>query len=289
MITLRQAVSQAGEDRKAIGHFNVSTIDAIWAIFNAVRDIKAPAVIIGVSEGERDFIGLKQIVALVKSIRDEYDYPIFLNADHSYSFERVKDAIDAGFDSVIFDGAKLGIEDNIIATKQCVGYARSVNPEIIVEGELGYIGDSSKVFDEIPASINVGEDNLTTPKDAKDFIEATGIDLFAPAVGSIHGMLKRVNDPDVNIERLKDIAEISKVPLVLHGASGLRAENVSEAIKAGMSIVHVNTELRVVWKNAIKLAMQDDPEEVTPYKILKPAMQAMKNVVGEKLKLFNRI
>lgn len=118
-------------------------MEALWGIFRAAQSLNLP-VIIGVSEGERDFIGVRQVAALVKSIREEYNYPIYLNADHTYSFDRVKEAIDAGFDSVIFDGAKLSFEENVAVTKQCVEYARNCGRDVLVEAELGYIGTSSK-------------------------------------------------------------------------------------------------------------------------------------------------
>ena len=168
-------------------------------------------------------------------------------------------------------------------------YARSVNPDILVEAELGYIGSSSKVLDAIPEGAAVGEEQLTTPEEAVHFLRMTGVDLFSPAIGSIHGMLKASADPDLNIKRLKEIRKVTDTPLVLHGASGLRAENVQEAIAAGISIVHINTELRVAWKNALKLELQEESEEVAPYKILRPGVVAMKKLVTEKLKLFNRL
>ncbi len=288
MQSLREIIKDVRERKVAVGHFNISTVDALWAIFHAARDLQVP-VIIAVSEGERDFLGVRQAVALVKSIREEHAFPIFLNADHTYSFERVKEAADAGYDAVIFDGAKLSITDNIMATKQCVDYARSVNPEILVEAELGYIGSSSKMLDAIPEGAAVGEEQLTTPEEALHFVRETGVDLFSPAIGSIHGMLKASADPDLNIKRLREISEVVKTPLVLHGASGLRAENVQAAIAAGISIVHINTELRVAWKQALKLELQEESEEIAPYKILKPGVIAMKRLVTEKLKLFNNL
>src|SRR3989344_8090484 len=112
MITLKQAISEAERMGVAIGHFNISDLAALKAIFESARELKVP-VIIGTSEGEREFVGVCQAVALVKSLREEYDYPIFLNADHTYSFEKVKEAIDAGYDAVIFDGTELTLTDNI--------------------------------------------------------------------------------------------------------------------------------------------------------------------------------
>ncbi len=288
MQSLREIIKDAQSKKVAVGHFNISTVDGLWAIFHAAHELQVP-VIIGASEGERDFLGVRQMALLVRSIREEHNFPIFLNADHTYSFERVKEAVDAGYDAVIFDGAKLPMEDNLLATKQCVDYARSVNPEILVEGELGYIGSSSKMLDAIPEGAAVGDAQLTTPEDAVRFVAETGIDLFSPAIGSIHGMLKATADPDLNIKRLSEIVAVVKTPLVLHGASGLRAENVQEAIAAGISIVHINTELRVAWKQALKLELQEESEEVAPYKILKPGVIAMKRLVTEKLKLFNNL
>jgi len=126
MKTLKNIIEEAESKKVAVGHFNIANIEGLWGIFRAAQSLNVP-VIIGVSEGERDFVGVKQAVALVKSIRKEFDYPIYINADHSYSFERVKEAVDAGFDAVIFDGAKLPMEENIAITKKCVEYARSVN------------------------------------------------------------------------------------------------------------------------------------------------------------------
>ncbi|HYC83006.1 MAG TPA: class II fructose-bisphosphate aldolase, partial [Candidatus Paceibacterota bacterium] len=218
MQTLREIIRQAEEKKIAVGHFNISNLEGLWGIFRAAQKLGVP-VIIGVSEGERDFIGVRQAVALVKSIREEYQYPIFLNADHTYSFERVKEAIDAGFDAVIVDGAKLPLEENIALAKKCVEYARSVNPEIVIEGELGYIGQSSKVLDDIPEGVDLSA-GMTKPEDAERFVRETGVDLLAPAVGNMHGMLKGGIDPALDIERIKAVREAAGVSLVLHGGSG---------------------------------------------------------------------
>src|SRR3989338_2464614 len=130
--SLRETVAEAREKGVAVGHFNISNTEGLWAVFKAAQSLNVP-VIIGVSEGERDFVGVRQAAALVKSLREEFDYPVYLNADHTYSFERVKEAIDAGFDSVIFDGAKLSFEENVKITKQCVEYARACGTDVLVE------------------------------------------------------------------------------------------------------------------------------------------------------------
>ncbi|TSC67581.1 MAG: Ketose-bisphosphate aldolase, class-II [Parcubacteria group bacterium Gr01-1014_72] len=280
MKTLRQAVSEAEKAGKAVGHFNVSTLDALYAIARAARAARAP-VIIGVSEGERSFVGVRQIAAVVKSLREEGDTPIFLNADHSYSIEKVQEAVDAGYDAVIFDGAKLSLDENIKITKRCVAYAREKNPNILMEGELGYIGTSSSVRESVAG---VGE--MTTPETATRFVKETGVELFAPAVGNLHGMRADGTDPSLDIPRIKAIREAVGIPLVLHGASGNTADDIRNAIEGGVAIVHINTEIRVAYRKALAKSLTENPDEVAPYKYLKPAASAVEAVVAEKLKVF---
>ncbi len=286
--TLKQTVWEAKEKKVAVGHFNISNLEALWGIFRAAQSLNVP-VIIGVSEGERDFVGVKQVASLVKSIREEFDYPIYLNADHTYSFDKVKEAIDAGFDSVIVDGAKLSFEENVKMTKQCVEYARNCGREVLVEAELGYIGQSSKVLDEIPEGVMLDESSLTDPAKAKEFVELTGVDMLAPAVGNFHGMLRGGVDPKLNIERVKAISEATGIPLVLHGGSGNSEDDFKQAIANGINIVHINTEIRLAFRDAVKKALQENPDEVAPYKFLKPGMLAVQEVVANKLRFFNNL
>lgn len=288
MQTLRETIAAAAQARTAIGHFNISNVEGFWAIIHAARALKLP-VIVGVSEGERDFVGVRQAVALVRSAREEFSHPIYLNADHTYSFERVKEAIDAGFDAVIFDGAKLPLEENIAETRRCVEYAKSVNPEIVVEGELGYIGTSSKVLDALPEGASVTPESFTKPEEAERFVRETGVHLFAPAVGNIHGMLRNMPDPHLDIARVGKIRAAAGVPLVLHGGSGTPNQDFTAAIKEGVAIVHINTEIRVAYRDALKKAITEHPDEVAPYKIMKMAVEAMEKVITERLKLFNHL
>lgn len=289
MKTLREYIAEADANGVAIGHFNISSLDVLWGIYNAASKLNLP-VIIGVSEGEEDFIGTGQAAALVKSFRETYNYPIFLNADHHYSFERVKKAIDAGFDAVIVDGAALSMEENIAMTKQCVEYAREVSKEtgrdILVEAEIGFIGKSSKLLDEIPEGVT--EATMTTVEDAKAFVEATGVDMLAPSIGNIHGMV-RTGNPRLHPERVKEIRDATGVPLVLHGGSGTMNEDFTACIKNGIDIVHINTEIRVAYRDGIKLSMQENPDEVAPYKFLRPGLLAVQAVVEARLKLFNNL
>lgn len=287
MKTLRQYIAEARTKKVAIGHFNISNLEGLHAIARAAKTLGVP-VIIGVSEGEESAVGTHEAVALVKVIRETWDMPIFLNADHHYSFATVKSAIDAGFDSVIYDGAAHSFEENASVAKQCVDYARIVSREtgrdIIVEVELGYIGEGSKMRDEIPEGVDV----VTSVDEAKKFMAATGADALAPAVGNFHGMLRHAAKPRLNIDCIKNLNTALGVPLVLHGGSGEDAD-FAAAIDAGISIIHVNTELRKAYTAALKSYMEKNPDDIAPYKYGTNASLAMEAVITEKLKIFNRI
>lgn len=289
MKTLRELIKQAEENKVAIGHFNISNIEALHGIYNAAKKLNVP-VIIGVSEGEEEFIGRNEVATLIKEIRENDNYPIFLNADHHYSFDSVKNALNAGYDAAIIDAVKLPLDKNIELTKKCADYANEINinegRNVLIEAELGFIGQSSKLLDEIPEGIS--EATMTTPEDAKIFVEKTGINLLAPSVGNIHGMIKGGN-PKLDIERIKAIRDACGIPLVLHGGSGISDEDFKNAIKAGISIIHINTEIRVAYKEALEKFLKENPNEVAPYKILKPAVDAIEAVVEQRLKLFNNL
>jgi fructose-bisphosphate aldolase, class II len=283
--TLRECVKEAEAKGVAIGHFNISNLEALHGIYNAAKKLQVP-VIIGVSEGEQAFVGLEEVATLVSTIRERDQFPIYLNADHHASFESVQKCIDAGFDMVIIDGAKLPHEENIALTKKCVDYAHEFNSrtgsDVLVEAELGYIGSGSVVRDSVPEGAGV----LTTPSDAQSFVQATGIDLFAPSVGSIHGLIKS-GKPHIDAELVAEIKKATGVPLVLHGGSGLRDEDFTNAINAGITIVHINSEIRLAFREAEEQALKDMPEEITPAKLLQPAVDAIEKVVEARLRLFN--
>lgn len=289
MKTLREYIKEADEKGTAIGHFNVSNLEALHGIYSVAKKLNLP-IIIGVSEGEEAFIGKEEIVALVRAIKERDKYPIFLNADHHYSFETVKGAIDAGFDSVVIDAVKLPMEENITLTKKCVDYAREFSKkydkDILVEAELGFIGQSSKIIDQIPDGVS--EETMTTPEDAKRFVDATGVDLLAPSVGNVHGMVKSGN-PRLHPERVRVIREAVGIPLVLHGGSGSMNEDFVACIKAGIDIVHINTEIRIAFTEALRKVLNENPDEITPYKYLPVTVNAVAQVVENRLKLFNGI
>jgi fructose-bisphosphate aldolase class II len=286
MLTLREVLKQAQRRRVAVGHFNFSDLAALKAIFEAAREVKVP-VMAGVSEGERDFVGVEQSVALVRSLRDEFDYPIFLNADHTHTLERAERAARAGFDEIIFDGSELPFEKNVQQTKTAVEAIKSINPAILVEGEIGYIGSSSAILDRAPEGMGA----LTTPTEAKQFVDATGVDVLAPAVGNMHGLLQSMvrgeTQKRLDVELIEKIGKAAGVFMTLHGGSGTNDEDFKRAIKSGITIVHINTEIRLAWRRGIEAVLAAKPNEIAPYKILPGALEAVKEIVVARLRLFN--
>ncbi|MCL4437423.1 class II fructose-bisphosphate aldolase, partial [Patescibacteria group bacterium] len=219
-----------------------------------------------------------------------YNWPIFLNADHTHSFEKIKEAFDAGYDALLFDGGKLPFEENIKQTKQVVDYVKSKNPEIVVEGELGYIGGSSEILDKLPEGAAIESKDFTTPEEAERFVEETGVDLLAPAVGNIHGMVLGGNEPTLDIQRISEIKKaIGDTGIVLHGGSGTSDADFTNAIAAGISIIHINTEIRLAWRKGLEKYLTDYPKEIAPYKIFPGAVEEIKGVVFRRLKLFNNL
>jgi fructose-bisphosphate aldolase class II len=286
MMTLKEALSDAQRRRIAIGHFNVSDLLGLKAVVSAARDLNVP-VLIGTSEGERNFLGVQEIVALVTSLRQQLEHPIFLNADHTHSLERAVEAVRAGYDMIGFDASTMPLEKNIRLTKQAVETTKSINPRIVVEGELGFIGSGSEIHESVPESSRF----LTTADDAQYFVEATKIDVLAPAVGNMHGLLKSMVTGEVrkrlDIDRIREIATATAVPLTLHGGSGTDDGDFQRAILAGISIVHINTELRLAWRRNLEAALAENSDEVVPYKIYGKSLLAMAAVVDEGLRLFN--
>lgn len=274
---------KAKQEKWAIGHFNFSTADQLRAIVEVSAELKSP-VMVATSEGEDNFLGHDQTVALVKSWQMA-DYPIFLNADHHKTWESTKGAIDAGYDSVLVDGSRLSYAENLTLTKQVVEYAKSKDRQMMVEGELGYLrGESS-----IQTKIEVNAADYTKPQEAKDFVQKTGIDRLAIAFGNIHGIITE-QEEHLDLDLLKKI--VKAVPatfLVLHGGSGLPVEEVRQAIAMGISNVHINTELRVAYQQALKKKLTEEPGQTTPYKFLGPSFEAAKNLVRQKLELFGAI
>lgn len=284
MKTLRSVLERAEMDAVAIAHFNVSDLIALKAVFEAAQELNLP-VIIGVSEGEREFMGLRQAAAVVKSLREEHDFPIFLNADHTHSLAAALEAARAGYDWIVFDLSNQTFEENIRQTKDAVNALKSIRPDILVEGEIGDIGSGSEIH-ELADNLR-----LTTPKEAAHFVAETRVDTLAPAVGNMHGMSKTMAAGEtrkhLNIERIRNIKAATHIFMTLHGASGTDDEDMRQAIAAGMTVVHINTELRLAWRRGFDNALAKHPDEVVPYKILPPVVESVKKVAKARMTLFN--
>ena len=283
--TLRDVLNRLEKEGAALGHFNVSDHVLLKAVVAAAVETKLP-VFVGASEGEREFFGTRQLAALVESERQDSDVPIFLNADHTHSLAKAVEAAKAGFDSVVIDFSSLPFEENVARTKEAVQAIKAINPAIVAEGEIGNIGTGSEIHETAQ-----GDRTLSTPEEARQFVEATGIDVLAPAVGNMHGMLKSMVQgkakKHLDIERIAEIKQAAGVFLTLHGGSGTDDEHFRKAIAAGINIIHINTELRVAWRQSLAESLGQDPNEVVPYKLLRPVVEAVKQVVSSRLRLFN--
>lgn len=285
MQTLRAALEEADERKIAVGHFNISDLLTLQAVADAARELNTPA-IVGLSEGEREFVGVTQAAALVRSLRDEYASPLFLNADHTHSLAGAVEAARAGFDLVGVDNSSLVFDQNVARTRQAVDAVKTINPSIMVEGEIGNIGTGSEIHETVPASSRV----LTTPDEAREFVTRTGIDVLAPAVGNMHGLLPNMvrgrERKRLDIGRISEIKAATGALLTLHGGSGTEDEDLTEAIRAGIDIVHINTELRLAWRRGLESLLDAQPDELAPYKILAGARKAVRAVAYERLLLF---
>jgi fructose-bisphosphate aldolase class II len=286
MQQLRNQLEEAQSNGVAVGHFNISDLTLLKAVYAAAQELKVP-VIVGASEGERAFLGVAQIAALVRSLREERGVPIFLNADHTHSLESAIAAAKAGFDSIVYDLSALPFAENVKQTRQAVEALKSVNPKILVEGEIGNIGTGSEIHDSVPDHSK----DLTTPEEAKQFVESTRVDILAPAVGNTHGMVQSMVQGNVrkrlDLPRIREIKRATKSLLTLHGGSGTEDHDLEEAIAAGINIIHINTELRVAWRRGLEEAFAKNPREVVPYKLLPIAEESVKQVVLARLRLFN--
>jgi fructose-bisphosphate aldolase, class II len=288
MRDLGSTLQLARRDGVALGHFNVADLVLLKAVFSSAHELNVP-VLVGASEGEREFMGVRQIAALVRSLREEFDFPVFLNADHTHSLEKALEAAKAGFDSVVFDASALPFEQNIRETKEVVEALKAINPSILIEGEIGNIGTGSEIH-ELATDLSK---YLTTASEAKQFVEFTRVDVLAPAVGNMHGMSQKMVEGEkkkrLDIERIAQIRTAARVPLTLHGGSGTDDGDLAQAIAAGIRIIHINTELRVAWRKGLEAGLAAQPNQVVPYKILPTAVESVKQVTLARLRLFNRI
>jgi len=286
MDSLREVLTKSQLSGVALGHFNVADFVMLKAVLGAAAETHLP-VLVGASEGEREFLGTRQLAVLFRSLREELDLVAFLNADHTHSLAKAVEAAKAGFDAVVIDFSALPFDENVARTKETVEAIKAINPVILAEGEIGDIGTGSEIHEKVEN----GSKSLTTSEEAKQFVYATGIDALAPAVGNMHGMLKSMVQgtakKHLDIERISEIKRATGVFLTLHGGSGTDDDDFRRAIAAGINIVHINTEIRVAWRQSLEESLAKDPDEVAPYMILAPVVVSMKQVVSSRLRLFN--
>ncbi|MFT5280746.1 MAG: fructose-bisphosphate aldolase class II [Flavobacteriaceae bacterium] len=287
MKNLREYIEQAEKEKRAIAHLNISTIDMLYGCVDALSELRTSSgldipLIIGVSEGERKHMGLRVIRSIIDTIKEERNIPLFLNADHTGTVQGCKDAIDAGFDMVIYDNVKASFEDNVAGAREVVAYVKETKKDCVIEAELGFIGSGSVMKDTMPEGVS--SENMTHPDEAQKYVEESGVDMLAPSVGTVHGIVKTGN-PSLDAERVLQIRNTCGAPLVLHGGSGSTDEDFLAVIEAGISVIHISTEIRKAYFDALKENV-NTTESISPYRYLAPVRLAVTQKAKERIALF---
>ncbi len=273
---MKNMLEKADNGKYAVPHFNINNLEWTRFILEECENLKTP-VIIGVSEGAGRYMGgFKTVADMVKNLISYLNItvPVALHLDHGSSYESCVDAIDSGFTSVMIDASKHSIEENIKITKQVVDYAHAKN--VTVEAEVGAVGgEEDGVADELA---------YAKVEDAVKLVQETGIDFLAPALGSVHGIYK--GEPKLDFERMVKIHELVKLPLVLHGGSGIPDELIKKAISCGICKININTELQIAWSEGVRKFLNEDNKVYDPRKIIKSGENSMKEMIKEKVTLF---
>mgnify|MGYP001485356291 FL=1 len=276
LVTGKEILDHANKNGYAVGAFNVNNMEIVQAIVEAAEETNSP-VILQASQGGIKYAGIEYIAQLAKVAAEKVKVPVAIHLDHGTDFQQIMLCIRHGFTSVMIDGSKHQLKDNIDITKKVVEIAHAVG--VSVEAELGKIGGTE---DDI--SVDEREATFTDPEEAKLFVEETGVDSLAIAVGTAHGVYK--GEPKIDFNRIKTIKELVGIPLVLHGSSGVPADSIKKAVEAGINKINIDTDLRIAFTQAIKDFIKDNPNNIDPRKVLSPAREAMKEVIKEKMILF---
>lgn len=261
----------------AVAHFNINNLEWTKYILEEAQEQHQP-VILGVSEGAMKYMGgFLTIANMVKGLLHDLkiDVPVALHLDHGSSFDSCKNAIDAGFTSVMIDASRHPFEENVEITRSVVAYAHTKG--VSVEAEIGHIGGTEDTV------TNSSSTNATL-EESVEFVRLTGVDSFAPALGSVHGLYK--GEPNLDFVTMKQISDAVPIPLVLHGASGIDDEKIQKAISCGISKINVNTEFQIAWHEKVLEFVQNNPDVYDPRKVISAGEQALKNAVREKIQLF---
>ena len=277
----KELILKAKKEGYAIGAFNVANIETLKAVTQAAKKLNSP-VILEASDGEVNYIGLKQLVAMKKIYQDETGVPIILNLDHGKDFEACKLAIESGFDYIHFDGSKFPFDQNIEITKEVVKLAHAKG--LPVEGEFTHIeGSSADHTKEDAAQFNKAE-YYTNPEKAKEFVTKTGVDVLASFIGNSHGIYATEKRLDLTVFK-KIIEALPATLFSLHGGSGVHDDDVRAAIKMGIVKVNINSEMRIAFKMTLQESLNASTE-IAIYKLTPPAIQAVQDVVERKIMLF---
>jgi fructose-bisphosphate aldolase class II len=280
IVTTRELFEKARAGGYAVGSFNVSTLEAIKGVIDAAVELNAP-VMIETSEKEMHYVGAELVAEMIRTIATDLPIPVAIHLDHGQSLDSAKEAIAAGYTSVHVDGSALEYEANLKLTKEVVAFAHSQS--IPVEGELGHVGGASEIHNK---KSKMEKATYTDPTQAAVFVHETGIDSFASSIGNIHGIYE--NEPSLDFERLEKIDKIG-LPLALHGGSGIPEDQIKRAISLGVTKINVNTELRQAYTETLHKELDAHPEEIVPYKYLPAEIEAVKQVVMEKIRMFGSV
>ncbi|OHR66632.1 fructose-bisphosphate aldolase [Bacillus sp. HMSC76G11] len=279
LVSMKEMLIQAKDNKYAVGQFNINNLEFTQAILQAAQEENSP-VILGVSEGAARYMGgFKLIVTMVKELMEEYKVtvPVAIHLDHGSSLEKCVQAIHAGFTSVMIDGSHHPLEENIELTKRVVEVAHAVG--VSVEAELGRIGgQEDDIIDDVESAY------YAIPSECDQLVRETGVDCFAPALGSVHGPYK--GEPNLGFDRMKEVMELTGVPLVLHGGTGIPTKDIQKAIMFGSAKINVNTESQISATKAVREVLAAKPNEYDPRKFLAPAREAIKATVKGKMREF---
>ena len=277
--TLKEVLKEANDLNMAVGAFNTHNLEMLPAIIKAAVKEKTP-VIVQTSCGTANYIGHKNLVSICKSMADEYGAEVVLHLDHAKDYDEIRKAIDAGYSSVMFDGSSLPLKENILGTKRVVAYAKKYG--VSVEAELGTVGGTED-------GIAVAQDEVryTDPADAVEFVKQTGIDALAVAIGTNHGQYK--SKTNINFERLKEIKDVGDIPLVIHGGTGVKEEDVKKVIDLGIRKFNVGTEPLVGWNRESKTCYDEHKENISNRENVVPCLNVIEEIVSRKIKLFKNI
>lgn len=275
LISSKEILIKAMKENYAVVAFNVHNLETLKAVVSAASEMHSP-IILQTTPGTVNFAGMGYLVAMANVASNENNIPMALHLDHAEDIELIKKCIDAGYTSVMYDGSKLPFEENIAATKKVVEYAHAHGVQ--VEAELGRLGGREENIDVMDY-----ESSLTDPEKAVEFVERTGIDSIAIAIGTAHGLYK--GTPKIDYERLRMIKNMVSIPIVLHGGSDIPDEMVVQAVKDGINKLNIATDIKIVFVNALKAYLEEHPEENDPRKYFTPAIQAAKEVAVHKIQI----